>query len=208
MVLSTFEKEKTGTADHRSQRLVLLLCGLLILLCGAATIIVDAADPRDVVRKTGVLLLIAGGLEVIAGIAHRRFEQTEGRLDVILGIISLAVAAYFLLSPAYTAVRFAGLLTLWLLSRGGIDMLAAFLTGDLFSEEGRLLRASVDLVLGLVSYIGLGTTAWWESLMGWPTTASHVTFLFAGVSLAAAGLFLIGISRPRYAREEARGIDE
>lgn len=202
MALSAFESEETGTADHRPQRLALLLCGLLMLLCGGITIIADAADPRDVVRTTGALLLIAGGLEIVAGIAHGRLEQTEGRLDIILGIISLAVAAYFLLSPAYTAARFAGLLTLWLLLRGGIDMLAAFLTRDLFSEEGRLLRASVDLVLGLVSYIGLGTTAWWERLLGWPSTAAHVTFLFAGVSLAAAGLFLIGISRPRYAPEE------
>lgn len=189
--------------EARPQRLVLLLCGLSILICGIAAILLDAVDPRAAVHTTGYLILVAGLLEMVAGVAHGRLQRIEGRLDIILGLISVAVATYLLLSPAYTAARLAGLLTLWLLSRGGIDMIAAFLTGDLFAEEGRLLRASVDLVLGLVSYIGLGTTAWWERLLGWPATAAAATFLFAGISLAAAGLFLIGISRARFSIEEA-----
>lgn len=200
------EPPSTANADpYRPQRRLLLLCGILILLCGAITIIVDAADPRAVVRTTGLLLAVTGGLEIMAGMAHRRFEQTEGRLDIILGIATLAVAAYLLFSPASTAARFAGLLTLWLIFRGGMDMLAAFLTRDLFSEEGRLLRAAVDLVLGLVSYIGLVTTVWWERLLGWPASAAHVTFLFVGISLAASGLFLIGISRPVLESVESSG---
>jgi len=193
----------TGENGTRPHRQILLFCGLVILGCGAATIIFDSAEPRGLVRTTGYLVLAAGLAEVIGGIAHKRLEQVEGRLDILLGLISLAVASYLLFSPAYTAARFAGLLTLWLMLRGGIDILAAFLTSDWFTEEGRLLRASVDLVLGLVSYIGLGTTAWWETLLGWPSTAAAVTFLFVGISLAAAGLYLIGISRARELKVEA-----
>ena len=176
-------------------RRLLLLCGLLILLCGIGAVLSDAVVTRGVVHTTGYLLLAAGAAEIVAGFAHRRLERIEGRLDIILGLISLAVAAFLIFSSAHTASRFAGLLTLWLLLRGGVDILAAFVTRNFFVEEGRLLRASVDLVLGLVSYIGLGTTAWWERLLGWPSTAAAVTFLFAGISLCVAGLFLIAISR-------------
>jgi len=183
--------------ESRPQRLVLLICGVVLLACGAAAIVADVTDPRGVVHTTGYLLLAGGFAETIAGVAHRRLDQIEGRLDILLGLISLAIALYLIFSPPHTATRLAGLLTLWLLLRGGIDILAAFLTGNLVTEEGRLLRASVDLVLGVVSYIGLGTTAWWEKLMGWPATASVATFLFVGISMAAAGLFLIGISRAR-----------
>ncbi|HEY6917453.1 MAG TPA: DUF308 domain-containing protein [Allosphingosinicella sp.] len=189
------ENRADGTRRPNGRRSLLLACGLVVLACGIGAIISDAAVTRGIVRTTGYLLLVAGAAEILAGFAHRRLERTEGRLDIILGLISLAVASFLILSPAHTASRFAGLLTLWLLLRGGIDILAAFLTRDFFIEEGRLLRASVDMVLGLVSYIGLSTTAWWERLLGWPSTAAAVTFLLAGISLSVSGLFLIAISR-------------
>ncbi|WP_158702958.1 DUF308 domain-containing protein [Allosphingosinicella vermicomposti] len=184
---------------ERPQRFVLLVCGLLMLGCGLAAIGVEVVDPRAVIGTTGYLILAAGVIEIVAGIAQRRIEQIEGRLDIILGLISLGVGGYLIANMDGTAARLAGLLTLWLLLRGGLDLVAAFLTTDLFTEEGRILRASVDLVLGLISYIGLGTTAWWERFLGWPSTAATASFLFAGISLAAAGLFLTGISRPRCA---------
>lgn len=183
----------------RPQRIVLLICGILMLGCGIATIGVETVEPRAVIETAGYLILAAGIIEIIAGIAHRRIVLLEGRLDILLGLISAGVGAFMITHTGGTAAKFAALLTLWLLVRGGLDMVAAFLTSDPFTEEGRLLRASADLVLGVVSYIGLVTTAWWERFLGWPSTAATASFLFAGISLSAAGLFLIGISRPRYA---------
>jgi uncharacterized membrane protein HdeD (DUF308 family) len=201
-MLSATGPGKDQTIRERPHRLILLLCGLFILGCGTASLFLPESEARGLIHRTGYLLAAAGTAEILAGFAHRRLVQIEGRLDVFLGLVSLAAGAALLLVESHTAARFAGFLTLWLLLRGGIDIVAAFLTSSLFAEEGRLIRASVDLVLGLVSYIGLGTTAWWEQIIGWPSTAASITFLFAGISLAVTGMFLIAISRARTSTSE------
>jgi uncharacterized membrane protein HdeD (DUF308 family) len=188
--------DATGTvrANPKSRR-PSLWCGLFLIACGIMAAALPASE-RNVAHALGYLLLAAGAAEGAAGLLDRRGDRAQVILDFLLGLVSVSAGAMLLQAGDQTAWAFMSIIAVWLLTRGGLDVLASFLMPNLYLEEGRSLRAAADLVLGLVCWIGVEMVAWLEPLLGWPPTSVDTAVLFAAISLGAAGIFLLGASAP------------
>jgi uncharacterized membrane protein HdeD (DUF308 family) len=171
-----------------------LWCGLFIIACGIMAAALPASA-RNIAHALGYLLLAAGAAEGAAGLLDRRGDRGRIVLDALLGLVSVAAGAMLLLTGDQSAWAFLSIIAIWLLARGGLDVVASFLMPNLYLEEGRALRAAADLVLGLICWIGVEMVAWLEPLLGWTPTSVDTATLFAAVSLGAAGIYHVGASR-------------
>lgn len=172
-----------------------LWCGLFIVGCGVMAAALPASE-RNIAYALGYLLMAAGAAEGAAGVLGRRDDRARVFVDALLGLVSVAAGAMLLLAGDRSAWAFLSIIAVWLLARGGLDVVASFLMPNLYLEEGRALRAAADLVLGLVCWIGVEMVAWLERLLGWTPTSVDTATLFAALSLGAGGIFHVGASAP------------
>lgn len=186
----------SGARPGAKSRRPSLWAGLFIFGCGIMAAALPMSD-RNVAQALGYLILAVGAAEGAAGLLDRSGDRMRV-LDVLLGLISVAAGAMLLLKGGQSAWTFLTIIALWLLARGGLDVIASFLTPNLYLGEGRAFRAAADLVLGLVCWIGVEMVAWLEPLLGWAPTSVNTAVLFAAVSLGAAGFYLVGaaVRRP------------
>lgn len=191
---------RTERANSKFRRPA-LWCGLFIVACGIMAAALPASE-RNVAHALGYLLLAAGAAEGAAGLLDGRGDRVRCFLDLLLGLVSAAAGAMLLLTGDESAWAFLSIVAVWLLARGGLDVVASFLMPNLYLEEGRALRAAADLVLGLICWIGVEMVAWLEPLLGWAPTSVDTAVLFASVSLGAAGFYLVGASVPRLGEPE------
>ena len=191
--------EGIGPAETAQARLKLrrpaLWCGLFIIACGMMAAVLPPSE-RNVAHALGYLLLAAGAAEGAVGLLGRRDDRARVVLDAVLGLVSVAAGAMLLLTGDRSAWAFMSIVAVWLLARGGLDVVASFLMPNLYLEEGRALRAAADLVLGLICWIGVEMVAWLEPLLGWGPTTVDTATLFAALSLGAAGIYQVGASAP------------
>lgn len=176
-------------------------CGLLLILFGFSAAGLMAGQEIGE-RKALIILLISAGLvEGFAGIIDHRAGGRTAAMDVLLGILSIA-AGSLLLTPGWgSASSLVYLITIWLLVRGLVDLLGSALMRNAFIQDARMIRAAVDLALGLLSWVALMIVPWWELLFGWPESSVSVIGTLAGVSVVAAGAFLIVESRVQRFRQ-------
>lgn len=179
-------------------------CGLFIVACGVMAAALPASE-RNIAHALGYLLLAAGSAEGAAGLLARRDDRARVVVDVLLGLVSVAAGAMLFLTGDRSAWAFLSIVALWLLARGGLDVVASFLMPHPYLEEGRALRAAADLVLGLICWIGVEMVAWLEPLLGWAPTSVDTAVLFAAVSLGAAGVYVAGVSVSRLEEPDRRG---
>lgn len=188
-----------GTRDSATLlrfRRLSLWCGLFIVACGIMAAALPVSE-RNIAHALGYLLLAAGGAEGAAGLLGRRDDRAMVIVDALLGLVSVAGGAMLLLTGDQSAWAFLSIVAIWLLARGGLDVVASFLMPNFYLEGGRALRAAADLVLGLVCWIGVEMVAWLEPLLGWAPTSVDTAAFFAAVSLGAAGVYLAVASSAR-----------
>lgn len=183
------------TESRQSGRGPALWCGVLLILFGlfaaSPNIIWDIDDTSALV----ILLAFAGLVETFAGILDHRAGGRTAAMNVVLGLASVAVAL-LLLTPGWgSASSLVYLLTIWLLGRGLVDLLGSALMRSAIVGDARMMRASIDLFLGVLSWIMVLVVPWLELLIGWPESSTSVVRTLAGLSVVAAGVFLTVESR-------------
>lgn len=131
------------------------------ILCIAAGIIVLAAPDISLATLAvvaGVFLLIDGIVDVLGSLS----KQAEHRgVLALLGILTVVVGVVLVRHPGTAIVAIALLIGIWLIARGIVHFIEAFLTVD--GRAWMLLVAAVELVAGIVIVsapgIGVATLA-------------------------------------------------
>ena len=199
------QENASGSArDGRPQaRRPAFWCGTLLILFGLSTAAFMAAQEIGDTKALVILLVSAGMVEAFAGILDHRAGGRTAAMDVLLGFLSIAAGA-LLSTPGWgSASSLVYLITIWLLARGLLDLIGSALMRSEIIQDARMIRAGVDILLGLLSGIALVVVPWWELLFGWPESSVGVIRTFAGLSVVAAGVFLIAESRVRRAEPVA-----
>jgi uncharacterized membrane protein HdeD (DUF308 family) len=170
-------------------------CGVLLILGGlSAAGLVPSREIGD--TKTLVILLLSAGTgEALAGILDHRAGSRTASMDILLGLLSMMTGALLATPNWSSASSVVYLITMWLLARGLLDLVGSALMRDEIIQDGRMIRAGIDLLLGVVSWVAIVVVPWWELLFGWPESSVGVMRTFAGLSVVAAGGFLITASR-------------
>ena len=190
-----FQRNASGPAGRLPVRRPTFWCGSLLILFGASGAAFMASQNIGDVKAFVLVLISAGAVEAFAGILDHRAGGRTALMDIILGIASIA-AGSLLMAPGWSsASSLANLIMVWLLARGLLDLVGSALMRSEIIQDARMIRASIDLVLGLLSLIALFIIPWLELLIGWPETSVGVIGAFAGLSVVATGAFLISESR-------------
>ena len=165
------------------------VAGILIILLGAGAALLPLLDRLSGSRVVGILLLVAGIIEILAGTLRR-----ETRIPAMLaGGVTTAAGLWFLLNPVGRFVPTVTIVTAWLLVRSVVLIVASRLTTGAI-RTWITLSAATDFVLGvlLVAGISIGTLV--VTLFG-PTPTLVATFAWVlALSFVITGSLLMQIA--------------
>jgi uncharacterized membrane protein HdeD (DUF308 family) len=180
-----------GKAPARRFRAVTILAGILLAGVGIAISARPIADPAHAVAFSGLMLLVGGIAEFAIGLAGLIIVRQWQELA--LATLSIVTAIWLILTPPGSALSLASLLAVWLWGRAISELLAGVVAARHHSRASmaRLIKSLVDLALGIAATIGALTTALWPS---WPTATVQEIVRIAAISLAATGVFHIGLA--------------
>jgi uncharacterized membrane protein HdeD (DUF308 family) len=194
----------SSRSDESPVRRPAFWCGALLIVLGLSA---AGFMARQEIRDTNalvLLLVLAGTVEAFAGILDHRAGGRTASLDILLGLGSIAAGA-LLSTPGWgSASALVYLLTIWLLARGLLDLVGSALMRSEIIRDARLIRGGADLILGTLSAVALLVISWWEILFGWPESSVGMIRTFAGLSVVAAGAYLVTESRVWRGRSAAR----
>ena len=175
-------------SDLRRARLI-AMAGWAIILLGAGAALLPLLDRVSGSRIVGMLLFVAGFVEVLAGTLRR-----ETRIPAILaGGVTVLAGLLFLLNPTGRFVPTVTIVTAWLLVRSVVLLVGSRLA------EGSVrmwisLSAATDLVLGVVLLAGISIGTLVVTLFG-PTPALVASFAWVlALSFVVTGLLLLEIA--------------
>lgn len=161
-----------------------------IIICGLAALafFLPVLQGNGGVDLLGLLLLVAGIAEIVAGWFRR--DRRTGRSAIGAGAVGLLLGIFFLAAPTLDVVPATYLIILWLLLRGGYLLYASMPWED--PEHAWLaVTGFADIGLALVLMLGLPVTALTISLFG-PTPEIVANFsLVVAASFLVAGVSLI-----------------
>jgi uncharacterized membrane protein HdeD (DUF308 family) len=150
--------------------------GSLLIILGVIAMVAAFAATMATVLFFGILLLIAGVVQIVHALSALRWQGFL--LHLLGGILYTAIGSLMLIDPVSGAI--------------GLTMLLAsfFIIGGIFKTTLGIQAESVwfafsgglDLLLGLLI------------LLGWPETATWVIGLFLGIELLFAGIGLMLIA--------------
>ena len=182
---------KTGFPSLTAEARRSASAGALIVLLGAALVLLPVGGREASVQFTGWILLGAALLELLVGLTSSR--PSVRRIQILLSCITLAAVSLILLRPAaYPLVIVA---VLCLAVRGVGATVAAF-EPDGFIRAWVLARGLADLILATILMVGAPLAAIISAIAGvpWPPGGAAVLTNFVAVSTIATGLSLIGLS--------------
>lgn len=175
-------------AGRRRARLI-ALAGWAIIVLGAGAALLPLLDRVSGSRVVGLLLFVAGVVEMLAGSLRR-----ETRIPAMLagGVTALA-GLLFLLNPVGRFVPTVTIVTAWLLARSVVLLVASRIA------EGTVrmwisLSAATDFVLGIVLLAGISIGTLVVTLFGpTPTLVASFAWVLA-LSFVVTGLLLLEIA--------------
>jgi len=193
------EENAGGSAyDGRSPvRRPAFWCGALLILLGLAAAVFGPLLEIGVTKMLVILVVSAGTVEAFAGMLDRRAGGRTAAMDILLGLMSIG-AGGLLSTPGWSsASALVYVITLWLLARGVVDIVGSIFMRSEIIQDARMIRAGLDILLGVLSWMALLVVPWWELLFDWPESTVGVIRTFAGLSVVAAGSFLVAESQVR-----------
>ncbi len=170
-----FEEPKltASTADVRQYRGWFLALGLLLVGLGFLAILADFATTLATVLLFGVLLLVAGVVQIVHALSNARWGGFAGHL--LGGILYAVIGGTIVFDPVAGAIGLTFLLAIFFVAGGIFKVLLGVQAESGWSAFGGL----IDFLLGFLIWVG------------WPKTAIWVIGLFVGIELLLAGLNLI-----------------
>lgn len=179
----------TSTPDHRRARMT-RLCGWLILLLGGAALLLPEVAASSGALVVGILLLLAGLLEVVAATGRRvaRLPST------LAGIATIAAGGLFLAREETRFLPNITVITFWLLLRVSALALATLQGRGSAIRRWTGLAAATDLMLAVIMILGLPLASMVVALFG---TTSDLIASFSwvlAISFLATGAMLLQIA--------------
>ena len=180
--------------DRRTQGAsISLACGMLMALSSVLALIVPLAEPGTAKGVAAGMIFAGGVAEIAAGLFGVQVER--GRTDLVLGLLSVALASLLAVSGAIGALSFLFLLGVWLFARGAIELLGGLAAETVAAvAAARLVRGWMDILLGLVALIGSLAAAFPLLLLSWPVTIVRSALLFVAASLLASAALHIWLA--------------
>ena len=171
-----------------------VLCGVMIAAGGGLAFVMPPADPPVARSVAGTMILAGGTAEMLVGLFGAHVER--GWTDVGLGLLSLAAASVLFVATDLSALSFAWLLSVWLLARGATELIGGLASARAIVLVGtaRLMRATVDLTLGLLALIGALAAAFPAFLLDWPSAVLRMILLYVAISLIASAAVHVAVA--------------
>jgi uncharacterized membrane protein HdeD (DUF308 family) len=173
-----------------TRKLILLLCGVLIVLLGLGAAILPLEPnlhPRDVV---GWLLLAAGVIELLALTAR----QTHRPTAAITALATTLAGLRLLLDPSANFFAVLNLVILWLIVRAAALAFAAWKARDGF-ENWLIFSGAIDFLLAIGLLAGLPITYLVVGVFG-PNAQITGTFAWVlALSFVATGVLLMAAAK-------------
>lgn len=160
-------------AEVREHRGWFIGLGVLLIVLGAVAMIAAFAATLVTVLFFGILLLIAGGVQILHAVSSRRWR---GFLVHLLGgILYVGIGALIVADPIGGAIGLTFLLAAFFVVGGILKLLLG-----VQAESGWFaFSGAVDLLLGVLIW------------MGWPEIGTWVIGLFLGIEMLFAGISLL-----------------
>lgn len=174
------------SASSNGRELSIRAAGILVGLLGAGALLLPWLDIRQSSRLVGYLMLAAGSLEAVAGLA-RRHERIPA---VAAGAVTAAAGLLLVLNPR-SFLPVLNIVIAWLLLRGAILIFAA-LQCDSFPRRWTFLAAGVDILLALLLIAGLQISLLVIGIFGPSTTIVSSFAWVLAISFLATGALLLG----------------
>lgn len=179
----------TATPDERRARMT-ALCGWLILLLAAAALLLPEFARSSGALVVGVLLLIAGLVELIAA-SGRRIARLVASLA---GLSTMAAGAMFLARDETRFLPSVTVISFWLLLRVVLLGLATFEARGSVIRRWTAVAAATDLALSVILIVGFPLASIIVALFG---ATSELVASFSWVlalSFLATGAMLLQIA--------------
>jgi uncharacterized membrane protein HdeD (DUF308 family) len=172
-----------------------------IVLLGIVLLLIPNSSIGPNARITGWLLLGAGALEVLGGLARRR--PAVRRMEILLGSVAIGAALLILFRPGAYPLLFVAITCLLLRAVGAV-VAAVMSPGEV--RVWVLGRGLVDLALGGILLAGAPLAAVVSIISGnrWPDRSGAVLTNFVAISMLATGIALLGLAL----RVRAGSVDE
>lgn len=163
--------------------------GILALGIGMLAIPSSAIGPNA--RLSGWVLLAAGILELLGGMARRR--PPVKRIELLLGAVTIGAAILILVRPGAYPLLFVAITCLLLRGVGAVA--AGFMSAGVV-RAWVVARGLFDVVLGCILVAGAPLAAVISIISGnrWPDRAGAVLTNFVALSMLVTGVTLLGLA--------------
>lgn len=169
-----------------ARKLVIRSAGILIILIAFAAVLLPLAQDVPARRVIGWMLLVGGGVELVAAAARWRHRATAA----IAGGATLLAGARLLLDPGAGFFEVLNLVILWLVVRAAAFGYSAFRARAVF-RTWLGLAAAIDFLLAVALLAGLPIALLVVGLFG-PTRPISATFAWViALSFVVNGGFLL-----------------
>ena len=180
-----------------SRAYLIRAAGIVIILLSAGAALLPFLGPISGTAAIGMLLLLAGIVEMFAG--SLRYQTRS--LAILAGVTTGVAGLLFLLNARGELLSNVTVVAAWLLARAAI----LFLTGGLSSGSVKMwirISALTDLTLGLVLMAGLSVMSIVVTLFGAapPIVASFAWVL--ALSFIATGTLLLEVASCENSRSQ------
>ena len=164
-----------ASAWQRGRRMSIAL-GVMLLAVGFAAIVFPLLSSIAVGLIAGVVLCIAGAVQVVWAFGHQR--STAIMLNMVVALLWLAAGAFLLWRPLEGVFALTVLTAVCFVAEGVLKAVMAFRLKPVAGWGWFLLNAVISASLGAMLFWQLPSSALWAlgSLVG-------INILFAGVTL-------------------------
>jgi uncharacterized membrane protein HdeD (DUF308 family) len=157
-----------------------IFLSVLMIVAGMLAIIVP--------RVAGIAItILVGWLLIFSGVAHLVFgwhtRSTGGLLlEVLLGIVYIAVGGYLLLNPVFGLASLTLALAIYLFAEGILEFILALRLRPLPSSGWLFFDGIVTIILGVMI---------WRA---WPSSTAWAVGLLVGISMLFSGIARLMLS--------------
>jgi uncharacterized membrane protein HdeD (DUF308 family) len=137
-----------------------LITGVLMLLGGAAAILVPAAASVTIAIFIGWLLVYAGIVQLVHAFRHREAGRARA-WTVVHGLITLAAGVYIVVAPLSGTITLTVVLAVWFMVSGALQL------GLWWAERGQpgagliAFNGVLSTILGILIAVSLPSSAAW-----------------------------------------------
>lgn len=166
----------------RSMWWATLIVGIVAVVLGMVALFMPVAALKAIVLLIALYALITGLFAAIAGVRAIRHDAS-GWLELLWGVLGMALGVYVLLEPKTAAVVLFLLYGIWAVLRGAVDVIAALrLRHAMTGWVATLVLGVAWLALGVLFLVAPGAAAV-ATTMVWGGLVS----LIGVITIVAAG---------------------